>query len=84
MRAHQRVRTAAGDGEITSGGFSPTMNRSIALARLPAGVARGRGRAGRSARQAARRARGQAAVRAQREGAGTNVERECLMLNWSR
>lgn len=39
MRAHQHVRTDAGDGEITSGGFSPTMNRSIALARLPAGTA---------------------------------------------
>jgi aminomethyltransferase len=38
MRAHQRVHTAAGDGEITSGGFSPTMNRSIALARVPPGV----------------------------------------------
>jgi aminomethyltransferase len=25
------------DGEITSGGFSPTLNRSIAMARLPAG-----------------------------------------------
>ena len=41
MRAHQRVRTPAGEGEITSGGFSPTMNRSIALARLPVGVAPG-------------------------------------------
>ena len=38
MRGHQRVRTVEGDGEITSGGFSPTMNRSIALARLPVGV----------------------------------------------
>ena len=36
MRNHQRVRTAAGEGEITSGGFSPTMARSIALARVPA------------------------------------------------
>jgi aminomethyltransferase len=35
MRAHQRVRTTAGEGEITSGGFSPTLNRSIALARVP-------------------------------------------------
>jgi aminomethyltransferase len=41
MRGHQKVRTAGGEGEITSGGFSPTMNRSIALARLPAGVAPG-------------------------------------------
>ncbi len=35
LRAHQAVRTAHGDGEITSGTFSPTLNRSIALARLP-------------------------------------------------
>ena len=35
MRSGQRVLTDAGDGEITSGGFSPTMNCSIALARLP-------------------------------------------------
>ncbi|CAG0928836.1 MAG: Aminomethyltransferase [Rhodocyclaceae bacterium] len=41
LRAHQKVRTAQGEGEITSGSFSPTMNRSIALARLPAGVAAG-------------------------------------------
>ena len=41
LRAHQRVTTAAGDGEITSGTFSPTLNQSIALARLPAGVAEG-------------------------------------------
>jgi aminomethyltransferase len=38
MRAHQAVRTAHGDGAITSGTFSPTLNQSIALARLPAGV----------------------------------------------
>ncbi len=37
LRNHQRVATVAGDGEITSGGFSPTLERSIALARLPAG-----------------------------------------------
>lgn len=35
MRAHMRVRVGDGEGEVTSGGFSPTMNRSIALARLP-------------------------------------------------
>ena len=35
MRNHQKVRCRSGDGEITSGGFSPTLNRSIALARLP-------------------------------------------------
>jgi aminomethyltransferase len=36
LRGHQKVITAHGDGEITSGGFSPTLNRSIALARVPA------------------------------------------------
>ena len=36
MRHGQRVLTAAGEGVITSGGFSPTMDRSIALARVPA------------------------------------------------
>jgi aminomethyltransferase len=39
MRGHQRVRCTAGGGEITSGGFSPTLNRSIALARMPRDVA---------------------------------------------
>ena len=38
LRNHQKVVVAGvGDGEITSGGFSPTIVRSIALARLPAG-----------------------------------------------
>ncbi|MEO9136727.1 MAG: glycine cleavage system aminomethyltransferase GcvT [Casimicrobiaceae bacterium] len=41
LRAHQAVRTDRGDGEITSGTFSPTMKRSIALARLPAGITEG-------------------------------------------
>lgn len=41
LRAHQKVVTAQGDGEITSGSFSPTLNQSIALARLPVGVAIG-------------------------------------------
>ncbi|MEO8304852.1 MAG: glycine cleavage system aminomethyltransferase GcvT, partial [Betaproteobacteria bacterium] len=41
LRAHQVVRTARGDGEVTSGTFSPTLKESIALARLPAGVALG-------------------------------------------
>jgi len=37
LRAHQVVRVAGiGDGEITSGSFSPTLGKSIALARLPA------------------------------------------------
>lgn len=38
MRHGQRVVTATGEGTVTSGGFSPTMNRSIALARVPAGA----------------------------------------------
>jgi aminomethyltransferase len=29
------VHTAHGKGEITSGSFSPTLNQSIALARVP-------------------------------------------------
>jgi aminomethyltransferase len=41
LRAHQVVRTARGDGEITSGTFSPTLNQSIALARLPVGIVPG-------------------------------------------
>jgi aminomethyltransferase len=35
MRHGQRVLTPAGEGVVTSGGFSPTMDRSIALARVP-------------------------------------------------
>jgi len=38
LRSHQRVHSELGDGEITSGTFSPTLGASIALARLPAGV----------------------------------------------
>lgn len=38
LRGHQKVITAQGDGEITSGTFSPTLDKSIALARLPMGV----------------------------------------------
>ena len=41
LRAHQKVITAHGDGETTSGTFSPTLARSIALARVPAAVANG-------------------------------------------
>jgi aminomethyltransferase len=41
LRAHQKVRTAKGEGEITSGTFSPTLGKSIALARLPIGIAIG-------------------------------------------
>ena len=37
LRAHQIVRVeGVGDGEITSGSFSPTLGKSIALARVPA------------------------------------------------
>lgn len=38
LRGHQKVRTAHGEGEITSGSFSPTLEKSIALARVPGGV----------------------------------------------
>jgi aminomethyltransferase len=41
LRAHQKVFTALGNGEITSGSFSPTLQQSIALARIPAGVENG-------------------------------------------
>jgi aminomethyltransferase len=41
LRAHQPVRTAHGEGTITSGSFSPTLGASIALARLPAASAPG-------------------------------------------
>ena len=41
LRAHQRVRLAHGEGEITSGSFSPTLRTSIALARLPVRAAPG-------------------------------------------
>ncbi len=37
LRRHQTViAPGAGEGEITSGGFSPTLERSIAFARVPA------------------------------------------------
>ncbi len=35
LRSHQKVVADGGVGEVTSGGFSPTLNRSIALARIP-------------------------------------------------
>jgi len=38
LRSHQKVVTTNGDGEITSGTFSPTLGKSIALARVPMGV----------------------------------------------
>ena len=39
LRAHQQVLGAAGTGEITSGGYAPTLERSVALARVPAATA---------------------------------------------
>ncbi|HEX4942726.1 MAG TPA: glycine cleavage system aminomethyltransferase GcvT [Usitatibacteraceae bacterium] len=41
LRAHQKVLAEGGEGEITSGTFSPTLGISIALARLPIGSAPG-------------------------------------------
>ncbi len=41
LRAHQKVKAGDGEGEITSGTFSPTLGFSIALARLPRGTAPG-------------------------------------------
>jgi len=45
LRSHQKVAMSPGkggeEGEITSGGFSPTLDKSIALARLPLETAAG-------------------------------------------
>jgi aminomethyltransferase len=41
LRHGQRVITDRGDGEILSGSFSPTLGKSIAFARVPAGAAAG-------------------------------------------
>ncbi len=38
LRNHLKVITANGDGEITSGSYSPTLQQSIAMARVPAGA----------------------------------------------
>ncbi len=38
LRGHQSVSAPQGEGVVTSGSFSPTLARSIALARLPLGV----------------------------------------------
>jgi aminomethyltransferase len=38
LRSHQQVITKQGNGDTTSGSFSPTLQRSIALARVPLGV----------------------------------------------
>jgi aminomethyltransferase len=36
LRSHQKVFSAAGEGEVTSGTYSPTLERSIGFVRLPA------------------------------------------------
>ena len=41
LRGHQAVHTAHGEGEITSGSFSPTLEKSIAFARVPKEVQTG-------------------------------------------
>ena len=41
LRAHQKVITPRGEGVTTSGSFSPSLNQSIALARLPLDIAIG-------------------------------------------
>ena len=38
LRSHQKVITESGEGEITSGTFSPTLKKSIALARVPSDI----------------------------------------------
>ena len=38
LRNHQKVITDSGEGEITSGTFSPTLKKAIALARVPADI----------------------------------------------
>ena len=38
LRSHQVVVTEFGNGEITSGTFSPTLGHSVALARVPRSV----------------------------------------------
>jgi aminomethyltransferase len=40
MRSHQKVIVSGiGEGEVTSGTYSPTLERSIGLARVPAATA---------------------------------------------
>lgn len=38
LRHGQKVMTGGGDGEILSGSFAPTLNKSVAFARVPAGT----------------------------------------------
>jgi len=40
LRAHQKVICKQGEGEITSGSFSPTLKKSIAMARVPASASK--------------------------------------------
>ncbi|MGH8156513.1 MAG: glycine cleavage system aminomethyltransferase GcvT [Rhodanobacter sp.] len=39
LRHGQKVLTANGEGEILSGSFAPTLNKAVAFARIPAGMA---------------------------------------------
>lgn len=41
LRSHMRVFTPQGEGQTTSGSFAPSMNASIAFARVPAGLTAG-------------------------------------------
>jgi aminomethyltransferase len=41
MRPHMKVRTAQGEGEMTSGTMSPTIGASIGMARVPGGAKTG-------------------------------------------
>ncbi len=65
LRHGQRVVTPVGDGEILSGGFSPTIGKSIAFARMP-GRDRSRPAARRHPRQARAGPRRQVSVRPRR------------------
>lgn len=38
IRNHQKISIQDGTGEVTSGGYSPTLEKSIALARVPAEI----------------------------------------------
>jgi len=38
LRSHMKVISEAGEGEITSGSFSPSLKKSIALARVPVNI----------------------------------------------
>lgn len=41
LRSHMRVQSEAGEGEVTSGSFSPTLGCAIGFARLPTAVTPG-------------------------------------------